>query len=125
MLAANLTNRRAMPPARLVKTGFVWSLYVAICGGAAVMVATWIPWLGCKPLSALPDEAVEITQIPSDALCYSVDQGRLDFRGHEAVAENPAPFVLMVALSAMLIALALWPRLWNGLRSWARGRRRF
>jgi hypothetical protein len=114
-----------MSPSRIVKTGLVWLVYVALCGVMAVLVATSIPWLACKPLSDLPNEEIEVTAIPADAHCYSIDHGRLVFSRREAIAENPAPFAATVGLSAVLLTLALWPRLWNGLRAWARGRRRF
>lgn len=114
-----------MSPSRIVKTGLVWLVYSALCGVAAILVATAIPWLACKPLSDLPNEEIEIAEIPADAHCYRIDQGRLVFSNREAIADNPVPFAATVALSALLLMLVLWPRLWNGLRAWARGRRRF
>jgi hypothetical protein len=114
-----------MSPSRIVRTGLVWLVYVALCAAAAIVLATWIPWVACKPLSDLPDEEVEVSEIPADAHCYSIDRGELQFSRREAVAENPVPFAATGAVAALLLALAVWPRLWNGLRSWARGRRRF
>jgi hypothetical protein len=96
-------------------------IYVLICAVAAFAFVRIAPWLGCKPLSDLPREHIAVAQIPADARCYTVDHGQIDFSSHGTIAEDTRSFALTVAVFVVATGIAVWPRLWNGLRTWARG----
>jgi len=103
-----------------------WPLWLLGCCALPFIFVAWAPWIGCKPISGLAAEYLAAPPVPAGARCYTIEHGRYYFSGHQTVAQNPVPFILLTIAFAACCALASWwPWFCDSMRSrrsWRRAR---